>query len=425
MNKIKALLADKYFFILFLVFIVLVFLLPQGGYIYDQAFWYSWTVRIKEVGLTNIYQFSDVNYMPFFLYVLDGFGKIFTTPELIWNNLHLLKILVLAFDISSIYLVIKMFQKLNIQGSKAFFILFNIAFLYNTLFWGQVDGIFVFFVVCSIILALYNKTKLSLLIFLLAVNVKLQAVIYAPLILLLTLPALWKNKRAIFEVIIWGVLMQIILLLPFLAAGKFPEIVNVITSSAGFYQKISFNAFNFWYLLLGPAKAMGSNQDLLLGLSYSLWGMVLFLISFVASIYPIFKHIKENFKAKHPFQFNKAFVAKVFLSAGMIALSFFFFSTEMHERYIHAAIIMFGVYALVKGRYFMYVLISLAYFLNLENVLNHLTSLDHSLPIFATRFIASLYAIVVVCGFISLYEEQIKKRIPEKTKHQLKKIFRK
>ena len=216
MNKLKAIFQDKYFLMLLMIFMLFVFLLPQSIYLYDKAFWYSWIVRLNEVGLSQIYQFGDVNYMPLFLYFLAGFGKIFTTPELIWQNIHLLKILVLFFDFSSIYLVVKLFQKLNIQSSRVFFILFNIAFLYNTLFWGQVDGIYVFFVLFSLILILYKRPTWGLLMFLVALNFKLQAVIFAPLVLIMAWPFILKHREIILRTVVFGFLMQILIFLPFL-----------------------------------------------------------------------------------------------------------------------------------------------------------------------------------------------------------------
>lgn len=408
MNKLKAVFQDKYFLMLLMIFMLFVFLLPQSIYLYDKAFWYSWIVRLNAVGLSQIYQFGDVNYMPLFLYFLAGFGKIFTTTELIWQNIHLLKILVLFFDFSSIYLVVKLFQKLNIQSSRVFFILFNIAFLYNTLFWGQVDGIYVFFVLFSLILILYKRPTWGLLMFLVALNFKLQAIIFAPLVLIMVWPFIIKHREIILRTIIFGALMQIIIFLPYLSQEKLPQILNVISNSAGFYPSITVNAYNFWYLLLGPLKAEGNDQQILFLFSYRIWGYILFAGSLILSLVPIIKTIKENIKSKHPFVINKSFVSSVFLAASLISLTFFFFSTEMHERYVHAAIIMLGIYSLIKNRYLAYIIVSLAYFLNLERILGFLDSVDHSSPIFGSRLVAGLYLLGIIICFVYLYDQFFK-----------------
>jgi Gpi18-like mannosyltransferase len=390
---------------------VFVFLLPQSMYLYDKAFWYSWIVRLNDVSLTNIYQFSDVNYPPFYLYFLTAFGKIFTTPELIWQNIQLLKLIPLVFDFASIYLIIKMFQKLNIQGSRAFFILFNIAFLYNTLFWGQVDGIYVFFVLFSMLLALYKRPTLSLLVFLIALNVKLQAIIFAPLVLILVIPAILKDKGIILRAFLFGICMQIIMFLPFIIDGKIPQILNVIANSTGFYPQISMNAYNFWFLVLGPAFVETSDLQVPLLFSYRIWGIILFAGSSILALLPIIKQIREALKTKHHLGLNKAFVATAFLTAGVISLLFFFFNTQMHERYVHAAIIMIGIYALIKNRYVAYILISLAYFLNLERFLQYLDNVNHMLPFFGSRFVALLYLIGIIICFGYLYDQFIKAKL--------------
>jgi Gpi18-like mannosyltransferase len=289
------------------------------------------------------------------------------------------------------------------------------------MFWGQVDCIYVFFVLFSLILILYKKPVLGLLVFLIALNFKLQAIIFAPLILILVIPAILKNKAIIFKALGFGIVLQILIFLPFLLDGKLQQVINVVINSAGFYPKISMNAYNLWYLLLGPLQAEGSDQQILFILSYRIWGLILFVGSLILTLFPIFKLLKENLKTKHPLAFNKSLVSTVFLSAGIIALSFFFFSTEMHERYVHAAIIMLGIYSLIKNRYLAYVIVSIAYFLNLERILGFLSSVDHTSPIFGSRFVASLYLLGIIICFGYLYEQSIKNRLPPKLKHFLKK----
>ena len=168
------------------------------------------------------------------------------------------------------------------------------------------------------------------------------------------------------------------------------------------------NAYNFWYLLLGPLKAEGNDQQILFLFSYRIWGYILFAISLMLTLFPLIKTILLNIKSKHPFVISKSFVASIFLTAGLISLSFFFFSTEMHERYAHAAIIMLGIYSLIKNRYLAYILVSLAYFLNLERILGYLNSVDHTSPIFGSRFVASLYLLGIIICFVYLYDQFLK-----------------
>ena len=87
----------------------------------------------------------------------------------------------------------------------------------------------------------------------------------------------------------------------------------------------------------------------------------------------------------------------------MIPLLFAFFNTQMHERYWHAAVLFLAAYGFLRRDYWPYVLVSVAYFLNLEGVLRFLQLKKYSVLIFDPRFVAGLFALAIVLGLIKLY----------------------
>ena len=68
---------------------------------------------------------------------------------------------------------------------QGIFYLLNIAVLYNTLVWGQVDEIMTFFVALSLYFLMRDQPRWAMISYLLAINLKLQSIVFLPLILLI------------------------------------------------------------------------------------------------------------------------------------------------------------------------------------------------------------------------------------------------
>jgi len=94
-------------------------------------------------------------------------------------------------------------------------------------------------------------------------------------------------------------------------------------------------------------------------------------------------------------------MAHILLVGALIPLLFFFFNIQMPERYSHPAFLFIIAYSFLCKRYFLYVIFSIAYFLNLEKIL--LTfDLNYGTFIFGERFIAGLYLITIILLFREL-----------------------
>jgi Gpi18-like mannosyltransferase len=139
-----------------------------------------------------------------------AFGKFQGSLEKIDENMIYLKAVVLLFDFAGIYLVVNFFRKNNIPIWAALLILINIAYLYNTVIWGQVDCIHTNLALAAILAALYRKSVLSFLLLILAINMKLQAIIFVPVLLLITFRDVC-NLKTCLRILLISILFQLLI----------------------------------------------------------------------------------------------------------------------------------------------------------------------------------------------------------------------
>ena len=80
----------------------------------------------------------------------------------------------------------------------------------------------------------------------------------------------------------------------------------------------------------------------------------------------------------------------------------------MHERYFHPAMISLAAYAFYSGRFFPFILASIAYFINLERICWYLAMHNdvYMKSFFMdSRFVAALYLVLFFMMFYSLYSK--------------------
>jgi hypothetical protein len=74
---------------------------------------------------------------------------------------------------------------------------------------------------------------------------------------------------------------------------------------------------------------------------------------------------------------------------------FFFFNTEMHERYSHPAMVFLTAYMVYLRRYYLFTLFLLTYALNLEGAIHYFQLPDYNIFVFNPRFIGTLYVLFI------------------------------
>lgn len=319
---------EKIFLTLILTGILLlrVLLAPRvQGYTGDINLFLNWAQNAAKDGLANFYtgQFF-VDYPPGYIYILYIIGKL----QLIFNisqgsMLVLIKLPAILADVAATYFIYTISRKhSNANGALLIALLYglNPAVIINSAIWGQVDGFYTLFIAAMTYYAFEGKLVKASLIFVIAVLVKPQALIFTPVLLYAFIKA--KSLRTLLISGMSSLALFVILLIPFSINQNILWIVNKYTTTLASYPFASVNAFNLFTLFGGNWI---SDKGNFLFLSYSTWS-TLFILATVA--FSGFVYFKSNVKSKG-----------LFISA-FIIVSVFVMCTKMHERYMFPAMIL-------------------------------------------------------------------------------------
>ena len=388
------------------LFSIYVFFLPTTGFELDMHCWKEWTKFIFNNGLENAYK-SGTDYMPIMQYFMFGFGKVQGSIQNIEENINYIKTIALVFDfIGGIFLLKFISEKAISIRHQFFFSLFyflNISVFYNTLFWGQVDGILSSFIFLSVFFAYKKKELLSIVFFILAINFKLQAIIFLPLIGLLVLPEISKNFTIRNFLIGTSIVItiQFLILAPFILNGDSKILSNVIGESFKKYPVVSMNSAGIWNWFVKGDLSHTPDSQLFLGISLKAWGLTMFFsISFLALL-PLLRNTINKIVSKSSNEFT---LEKILIIGALIPMLFCFLNTEMHERYLHPALIFVITFSIITKNFWASGLICLAYLLNLEHAIQVLQLKTYGTLPFSRIFLAALYFLSIVLLFKELYE---------------------
>jgi Gpi18-like mannosyltransferase len=409
MQKFLTLINFKVIGLFFLVYLGYYFYMPSFGFHTDAIVFGKWAEYALENGLGKIYRFG-IDYLPLYTYVLWIYAKIQGTDFQVIKNLKYLLAFTLIFDMIGGYLVYLLVNKYLKNSLKSFgwslFYVLNFMILYNTIFWGQIDGMVVCFVFAAFLCGYFGYFFWSCLLFLLALNLKLQAAIFLPIIGMLNLKIVIEKfdiKNLIFTTLAL-IAIELIIIFPFYQTHDLALVKNVIKNSFGKYPFVSYGAFNFWFLV-GDfnvyTATVTHDSKLIWGVSMNRWGFLLFCFTSFFALFHlaksyfllIFKKIKLDFSLE-----------KTLLSASLIPLIFFFFNTQMHERYSHPAFIFLVSYSILFRKFIPYITGSLAHFLSLEYIHRHYNLGIYDYFFFKTTFIACLYLFTIAYLFFQLFD---------------------
>lgn len=387
----------------FILFAIVFYFLPYTGHLGDMTCWVDWATFIKVNGVTNIYN-SDTDYLPAFHYLLYFYGLTKENIEASFFSFNHFKLIILLFHIASSYILMKIVYALLGKGNMKYgvFYLFNIAVLYNTLVWGQVDEIISFFMILSLYYLMKSNPRAGIIAFILGVNFKLQSIVFFPVVLFIVFPMYLKKKwtEIVLDFSLYFVLQGMIFL-PFILSRKLNMVFDVLIGLVDSQPNISANAYNLWFSLIGRDARNGLDSDIFYIFTYKQWGLALFFIMSFFALLPLFIVNLKTILQKTSDEINNRLVI---LSFGIIPLIFFFFCTQMHERYSHPAIIFIVLYSIISRKWYLGFLVSLAYLLNLDGVLKSLPFQNYGVFLFNFRFIALLFLIVIIHLFKEIYK---------------------
>lgn len=405
-HQITGIFGKTQFWLAGLLFLFTVFMIPGlHGFKGDMTFWRMWAMHDGKYGLINAYSLNaNTNYPPLYHYALWAFAKMAGNDAAIQHYIGYMRIVALAADYWALWLLCKWIDRKADYIVLLLWSLLNVAYSYNTLIWGQVDAIFTAFAFASFYYLHRAKPMLSAAMMVLALNTKLQAIVFVPLwgILMIAMVHREGKWKSLLYIIPITLALQAVIILPF-AFGEpgLKAVALVVASANGFFNYISMNACNMWYWFI-PGLTMEYPDNVIssLGITYKSIGLLSFYTASLITLLPALRHTILTLSGKTASPFSKE---KTWLSAALLVLSFYFFNTEMHERYSHPAFIFIMAYALHRMRFGIYIIFSIAYFLSLERIAMWLELPNYETFIFDARVIAGLFAIVMIWLFTLLY----------------------
>lgn len=385
------------------VYAAYVILLPTIGN-YDTSCWSQWAAYIFEHGLGKAYG-SGTNYLPGHLYELKIYSLLFSSTEAVVEHINYLKYFTLLFDLSGALLVCSLVREASNQQLVLLVIMLNPAYLHNDLLWGQFDSVFSTLVFASFLSVLQRRFFLGSVLYVVALNFKLQAIIFFPAIFLFMLyksglKIMWRNLVIGLSAI---VALQALILLPFILNSETASVWHVVKGLGGAFGQISLNAANLWYWIIpgGDLRWMSDRMEVH-GMPLKKLGLIFVITSYAIILFPLIKSIYLNLKLK-PIELNFSQLLIIFVLCG---LTFFYFNTQMHERYSFPVFLFIASLSLVSGRWWLYGMFSIAYFLNNEMVLHSFTVYDYKSWIFDLRVASTFFLLLILVLSYFLYFNQ-------------------
>lgn len=285
-----------------------------------RRMWY-----LKQEGLAGAYQFGG-DYMPLRIYLLSLLSHVVVragatdfherlTPVV----LVCIKLPALLADLSTITMVYLWSLRWQEPARAAF-----LAMLYglappvwiNVAWWGQVDALLMLPMVGSLALLEQNQGIWSWLCWALALLIKPQALVIAPLLYGATLRLHGIRGFVLGAGGATGVF--ILLSIPLILADQGAGLMQAYFGSIGRFPKLTIGAYNLWYLL--TAGEGGDDTIRVAGIvSYRQIGLV--LVAGVGGLVTVLACLRADSETRMG-------------SGAVLALAFFLLPTQIHERYL-------------------------------------------------------------------------------------------
>lgn len=300
--------------------------LKSPGYVVDVNTFKAWAAKAASGGLSRFYDGQFADYPPGYIYVLWLLGTLQNAFHIDWASksaLLLMKLPALLADAAVAYLLFREGSK-RMSASAGFglslLFLFNPAVLVNSAGWGQIDSVFTFVLLVTLLLLASGKWEGSAAVFALAILIKPQALIFTPVFLFEAYrQKKWSRFAACLAI---GIGVFLVLIAPFSFHQTGPMwIIDLYKSTLGQYAYATLNAFNV-YALFGANMAASSLGS---PLSYQTLGNLSIVLTVLVAAYFFFRRKKEGGD-------------KLFYSALFLIFMVFMLSAKMHERYLFPAL---------------------------------------------------------------------------------------
>ena len=307
----------------------------------DHNTFVAWSVNLAQHGFSRFYQ-GWCDYLPGYLYVLWGLGKIHLAWPLIPTE-FLYKLPAILADLATGFLIYKIVkdlknEKWGLVGAGLY--LFNPAILANSTLWGQVDSLTALFALLAVYLAGVTPWA-SGLVAMVGFLVKPQAALVAPVLLFIAIKNRWRTKDYLLATLP-AVAVFTLFFLPF-ANGQnvFLFAFKRLLVTLGQYPYTSVNAFSAW----AWGGMWGSDSVIKTSFGY----LVILVVTGIT-----FRKVWRKDGGQY-------------LLMAITFLAGFMFQTRMHERHLLPSLAPLLVSAsLIPDLLLPYLLLSVFYVLNLR-----------------------------------------------------------
>jgi Gpi18-like mannosyltransferase len=305
----------------------------------DLNFWQAWMKMHQNGG----YAALQANYPPVLLHWIALGGGIFSVLGIQETSLLLIKVWVeIPVWLAWMLLLFQVARALEERGISPrssgvfWFTVFNPALYLDGPIWGQVDLLPWIPLSLGLLAHIRNQHWQGPIWFALALAIKFQSIVFAPIFAALFIRALWQERKVLLGAL-GAIGVMFLSFLPFVWVGRgWEHAGDAYWDNVGMYPYATYNATNLWYLLM-PKDAMG--KDSIPGfeswgfMTPSFLGLALFG-SFALLVFVLALRKQANLWA-----------------LGVLSMfAFFAFSAEMHERYLFGAVPMAAMWAAHQSR---------------------------------------------------------------------------
>jgi len=310
------------------------------GHSSDMSLFSAWADLGRNEPLSEFYGVIGeryfVDYPPLYLYALTIIGKIAGLFNISYgSNLYtaLIKFIPILSDTFSALLIFKIAKKeidTKSAGVLCFLVLLNPAYILNSVFWGQIDGLYTLIILWLVLSVFKGRFMWAVVAFSVGILTKPQMIIFAPLLffwLLFDAINEWCEKREFTHVknALFGALISLIIafvaMIPIFGfdIGRF---IKLYTDAAAQYPYASLNAANIFGAF---GKNWASLSETFLGITYQNWGFIGIILTSAAIG-------AGTFYAK-----NRSGVLTL---SSFTVLAIFMLAHTMHERYMFPLILL-------------------------------------------------------------------------------------
>lgn len=331
---------------------------PAIGHAQDLNFFARWIRGLADHGLSGFFAAeSFCDYPPLMLLLFRGLGwaaDVIAQGRADAAELRFgVKALASIADVLiGVLILVEGRRLLNIRLATvaASLFLLNPVSIYHSAFWGQVDSVYAALVLGGLLALARRRWLLCGALALASLGAKFQAVALLPLLIFEVYRI--GGWRGLGRMLGGAALAAAVIAAPFVATGTLAEALErSYVRTVGQYNELSKNAYNVWYLTPEPKSSdtappaaivqlvaagrseVAADESWLFRLTWRNISLLVFAlgVAVVLSLYSLRPGPLARFAA-----------------AGALALCFFLFPTEMHERYAFPAIALLPLWAAVR-----------------------------------------------------------------------------